>query len=148
MCQCSRLYQISFDQVGVADDEMLKIWETWSAKVVFLFDLHFPALHFAGVETQFCHNIMQPSYSPFGDMVPQSNGGQLQQGGEKKKSILELIEKQKRQQSIQLLKQGRGNFSPNQFDPPHFRISERRQKKSPTRFAKVAKDLPDSKVEA
>ena len=147
MCQCSRLYQISFDQVGVADDEMLKIWETWSAKEVSLFDLNFPALHFSGVETQFCHNIMQPSYSPFGDMVPQSNDGQLQQEEEKHKSILELIEGQKRQQSIQLLKQGRGNFT-NQFDPPHFRISERRQKKSPTRFAKVAKDLPDSKVAA
>ena len=114
---------------------------------MFLFNMHFPVLHFAGVETQFCHNIMQPSYSSFGDMVPKSNDGQLQQEGEKKKSILELIERQKRQQSIQLLKQGRGNFSTNQFDPPHFTIYERRQKKFPTRFAKVAKNLPDSKVE-
>ena len=81
-------------------------------------------------------------------MVPQSNDGQLQQKGEKQESILELIERQKRQQSIHLLKQGKGNSSTNQFDPPHFRISERRQKKSPTRFAKVAKDLPDSKVAA
>ena len=81
-------------------------------------------------------------------MVPQSNDGQLQREGEKKKSILELIERQKRQQSIQLLKQGRGNFSTKQFGPPHFTIYERRQKKFPTRFAKVAKDLPDSKVEA
>ena len=115
---------------------------------MFLFNMHFPVLHFAGVETQFCHNIMQPSYSSFGDMVPQSNDGQLQQEGEKKKSILELIERQKRQQSIQLLKQGRGNFSTKQFGPPHFTIYERRQKKFPTRFAKVAKDLPDSRVEA
>ena len=115
---------------------------------MFLFNMHFPVLHFAGVETQFCHNIMQPSYSSFGDMVPQSNDGQLQQEGEKKKSILELIERQKRQQSIQLLKQGRGNFSTKQFGPPHFPIYERRQKKATARFAKVTKDLPDSKVEA
>ena len=116
--------------------------------VMLLFDLHFSALQIAGVETQFCHNIMQPSYSPFGDLVPQSNGGQLQQEGEKHKSILELIERQKRQQSIQLLKQGRGNFSTKQFGPPHFTIYERRQKKATARFAKVTKDLPDSKVEA
>ena len=87
---------------------------------------------------------MQPSYSSFGDMVPQ-NDGQLQQG---EKSILELIERQKRQQPVQLLKQGRGNFSTKQFGPPHFTIYERRQKKATARFAKVTKDLPDSKVEA
>lgn len=128
----------------------------------FFIDIHVKwcTIHFfSGVETQFCHNILQPSLSPYGEMLPP----QRKEG----ESILEQKEKAKRPEILnnnfmwksppQLIKQHQvkgsdgtllEDLQKSVFDSERQKHLKWRQTFSPeiTEMQRRTQDLPSHKV--
>ena len=102
-------------------------------------------LEYLGFDTQFCHNILQPSYSPFGDMVPhdtqEKKGNAILEGLQKTKQQEELLRSMRKGSNGSLL----GSTKPNAMI---FESEKMKQKKifSPESHVKLAQELPNHKV--